>query len=121
MGFDKIFKTHEKRAQLADGLSVAPSATEYSDAFVLSDSINVATLGFHIDTALGSSEASVQVTMGTDINGADHWITIQSPTTSGDAIFTVDDEVDKVRLAFTETGGVDGLSGISVWAKGRTL
>lgn len=122
MGLTKIFKTHERKSQIADNVSVVPGGSQSSSSFTLSDQVNVVTLGYDINGNVGSAKVSVEVYMGQDVNGADVWIEVASSTNYQD-IFTVDDEVERVRLVFSETAAVAGedLTGINAWVRGRTL
>lgn len=118
----QILEIHGRGAQIADNVTVAPGGTEVSSAYSLSEQLNKVTLGYDINGNVGSANVSLEVNMGTDVNGADVWIEVASSTNYQD-VFTIEDEVDQVRLVFTETAAVAGedLTGINAWVKARAL
>lgn len=122
MDLTKIFQTHERAAQLANNVTVGSGTSSFTSDFALSNQINKATLGYDINGGTGVPSVECQVSLGQDINGVDVWITVATSTNAKD-VFTVDDEVDKVRLNITETSAGAGtdLTGINAWARGRTL
>lgn len=121
MGRDEIFEVESTWEQLADGMSVGIGGSQTTAEFSMTMRYNRVAVGFDIDSQTGSSSVELQMKIGTDVNGNDVWHTVGSAKTAATGYFDLDVPCKSVRLKVSETGGVSGLSGISVWAEARAL
>ena len=106
-----IEKTDDK---IVEDMAVGAASSETTPEIVLDKTKNKITLAYHINTTLGSPLAEFQLYLGTNVNGNDVWVTVDS-STDADGLFTWEDPARRCRLKISEQDGTDGLDGISVW------
>lgn len=117
---EEIGKVQEYSLTLMDGVSVLAGDSQSSTEVIMAEDRGIAGVVYKVESALGSTQADLEVSIGTDTTGNDIWVTWKTSTNAKD-VFLLDVPCGKFRLTITETGGTSSLDDISVHAKLRAL